>query len=114
MKPEELQAIRERLAKTTPGPWSYLVPGSVGAHGYVLFYHVSNRDAEFVCHAREDVPKLLREVERLRQLLKRQVDACMECGGTGLVPSQDYGDEDTYGAPYWCPVCSEARQALEG
>jgi hypothetical protein len=64
---EELAAIRERAEKATPGPWidngNEIVAeckpnlGIAGA--------ISDEDAEFIAHARTDIPKLIAEVERL-------------------------------------------------
>jgi hypothetical protein len=77
---EELRAIKERCEKATPGPWEW----SDGTcddedgerHGYrcgPMWVDVCDQlavpvvDAEFIAHAREDVPALLAEVERLRR-----------------------------------------------
>lgn len=76
MTTEELQAIRELVNKATPGPWT------VGAttDGVVPYYvygvtsrnaHLFKEDAEFITWCREGVPKLLDEVERLREALKQ-------------------------------------------
>lgn len=72
---EELNVIKERCEKATEGPWNYYhedgvvttsdpdacyapeIVEEVG-HGY---------NGEFIAHAREDIPKLLAEVERLRE-----------------------------------------------
>ncbi|EMT54779.1 hypothetical protein I532_04205 [Brevibacillus borstelensis AK1] len=75
LTPEEIAATRERAEKATPGPWR-VVPDNIG--GFPIF-DVQDRldrslihtveDAEFIAHAREDIPKLLAEVERLRTAL---------------------------------------------
>lgn len=77
MTQERLDAIREREAKATAGPWD--VEGSaycgpldtltvypVEDGGALAYVQPSWEDAEFIAHAREDVPALLAEVERLR------------------------------------------------
>jgi uncharacterized small protein (DUF1192 family) len=96
MTDEELQVIRARYEAATPGPWrvehgrysgaDWLI-GSLGT-GYfdngMHFVHITtNRvraselygnasvDAEFIAHAREDIPALLAEVERLRAELAK-------------------------------------------
>lgn len=38
------------------------------------FYELDHPDADFIAHARTDIPKLLDEVERLRKQLKRIAD----------------------------------------
>ena len=95
----DLEAIRERADKATPGPWQWVEKG-VGEewthHGpdlesatatvkidrYVMpvavlrswghdadGLEVLESDQEFIAHAREDIPALIAEVERLRGLL---------------------------------------------
>lgn len=77
MTDEELQAIKERCEAATPGPWQrhkyHHIRSAEGielnAGHYDLvelssFNLEANRD--FIAHAREDIPKLLAEIERLR------------------------------------------------
>ena len=71
----ELQAIKERAEKATHGPWiecdgGYVI--EVDSEGIVAECG-RELDAEFIAHAREDVPKLLSlvaqqqaEIERLQ------------------------------------------------
>lgn len=77
----KLEAIKERAAKATPGPWvrdgTLLLSGieEVDLRGptYDDWYTVKSsrpdEDADFIAHAREDVPWLVGEVERLQALL---------------------------------------------
>lgn len=64
---EKLNAIKERAAKATPGPWR-----SAGLYGVrtqndeALSIPLRPSDATFIAHAREDVPVLVAEVERLQ------------------------------------------------
>lgn len=77
MTPEELAAIKARAEAATPGPWSYYASPTSG--GYKIqgiekawFYEATastNENADFITHAREDVPALVAEVERLRAAL---------------------------------------------
>ena len=60
MTPEELDAIRERCEKA-----------SSGGHEY---YSTTQDDLQFMAHAREDIPKLLAEIERLKKALDRAVE----------------------------------------
>ena len=84
-----LTPIRERCEKATPGPWvwrsNYLEvegswedptrewtriadDGSAGGE-YNEAIDTHGPDADFIAHARTDIPALLAEVERLRRLL---------------------------------------------
>lgn len=93
---EELQAIKARAEAATPGPWTNVDedgehwksitaieggdPLSVTMKIYDEGGH-SLADAEFIAHARTDVPALVAEVERLRKaLLKRGAAECYQCG----------------------------------
>ncbi len=83
MTDDELQQIRERADAASPGPWrsfwegrdhlggsSCIVTGPPGRTGDDLeIIGATMEDQDFVAHAREDVPRLLAEVERLRALL---------------------------------------------
>jgi len=79
----ELQAIRDRLAKTRPGPWAThpgnfidesMISGSCrivwsDGDGADLAYVCSrngDHDAAFIAHARTDVGRLVAEIERLQ------------------------------------------------
>lgn len=66
-----IREIRKRAEAATPGPWSANggdVRAAVYADGRTarIIYGGMPYDAEFIAHAREDVPALLAEVERLR------------------------------------------------
>jgi len=77
MNAEQLNAIKERAAKATPGPWE-----AKGLHS-LSYARVEKRETKyeskiivealnddnivFIAHAREDVPALVAEVERLQQ-----------------------------------------------
>lgn len=76
---EELKAIRERAEKATEGKWYYEIDGDLysektrerDVYPYLTaesipYINVSKEDAAFIVHAREDIPKLLAEIERLR------------------------------------------------
>lgn len=87
MTPEELQAIRERADKATPGPWGChsrnganpdSAPREATGIDYYLGWEIDGPpdadrgqfsrgfDADFIAHARKDVPELLAEVKRLQ------------------------------------------------
>jgi hypothetical protein len=82
---EEFEAIAKRVAAATPGPWISYFEGRdhtsgdsfirtpvhdlyissdnyIGGEGHFL------ADQDFVAHARQDIPRLLEEVRRLRLL----------------------------------------------
>lgn len=61
MTPEELKEIKERADKATPGPWS-MEHCDYALGGFL--------DDLFIAHAREDIPKLVAEIDRLRKALK--------------------------------------------
>ncbi|MBG9774272.1 hypothetical protein [Brevibacillus laterosporus] len=72
MTREEIGAIRERAEKATEGPWrrefSYGI--NIASDKYIVLDDqvgvIRYPDAEFIVHAREDIPKLLAEIERLQ------------------------------------------------
>ncbi len=81
---ERLREIRERAEKATPGPMEVNERGG-GTMGYDIDridddapglpngmrgYFERQEDAEFYAAAREDVPALLREIDRLKAQLK--------------------------------------------
>lgn len=80
----ELDEIRTRVERATPGPWrawiegrdhtsgsSFIMTGCEGARGEdIELTGASESDFDFIANAREDVPKLLAEIERLRALVR--------------------------------------------
>jgi hypothetical protein len=83
MNPEELAAIKARVVAASDGPWKAIPDPAYGDHGYLLAVgpvwplsggtldlKVGDDDATFIVHAREDVPALVAEVERLREALR--------------------------------------------
>lgn len=70
MNQEQLNAIKERVAKTSVGPWIVVEEEFVqNVSSVVGAIHLS-KDAHFIAHARKDVPALVAEVERLRKALQ--------------------------------------------
>jgi len=90
MTEEQLVAIRAREAAATPGPWAkdgslyapdvditwaddegeYVV-GTIWDNGFVI-----RADAEFIAHARKDIPALLAENDSLRAQLAGCEEEC--------------------------------------
>ena len=84
-----IKAIEEREQAATPGPWKSIVNGNtVRSYGIVSKIRkicscisTMTKDAEFIAHAREDLPALLAEVKRLtaeNERLKKLYDAAVE------------------------------------
>src|SRR5690606_21978359 len=77
MTPEQLAAIRARAEAATPGPWHDDQDGMVystcqpGCAVVINDIDLAVEDAEFIAHAREDIPALVAEVERLQVELAR-------------------------------------------
>jgi hypothetical protein len=76
---EELEAIRKRAEAATQGPWFdsetvYVVSNvsgdSIEWDADFIAETQEQSDAEFIAHAREDVPKLLAEIERLQGVIR--------------------------------------------
>lgn len=76
---DRLEEIKARVEAATPGPWvtNYLLPESGDKaltailssdinSPLVVGSTLSDADGDFVCHAREDIPYLLAEIESLR------------------------------------------------
>ncbi|MGE7271417.1 hypothetical protein ACQKK5_08155 [Brevibacillus panacihumi] len=80
MSTEQLAATRERAERATEGPWR-VVPDTIGG---IPIFDVRDRldrslvhtveDAEFIAHARTDIPALLTEITRLRTALSEMAE----------------------------------------
>ncbi|MRR32473.1 hypothetical protein EG834_19585 [bacterium] len=79
---EYLTEVKERVDSATPGPWISFVEGRdhFGGDSFIrvtmddsmedmYLQGASIADQDFIAHARQDIPMLLGEIERLRQLL---------------------------------------------
>ncbi len=147
LTPEKLTEIEARCKAATGGPW-YAINIVVGDGGKRTgIYQTENAsgsvaycfrfsddivpDAEFLAHARQDLPDCLAEIKRLWGLLS--VAKCPNCDGSGCIAHQvssrqyvtrdmaiDAGDESLEGSLYsddeWeqeqCQWCDEVK-ALE-
>lgn len=80
---EELRAIRERAEKATLAPWQ-LADTADGAwllddaDMIIAGTFERDEDAVFSAYARQDIPKLLAEIERLQRRNKLANDLLME------------------------------------
>ena len=79
---EYLNEIRRRCEANTKGPWisfvegrdhssgdSVIVRGVNGAESDLYLTGATKEDQDFIAHARQDIPLLLNEIERLRRLV---------------------------------------------
>lgn len=85
----ELGEIRARCNVATRGPWRAFIEGRDHESGssFIMTGEGANRgedmeisgattaDYDFIAHARQDIPRLLDEIVRLRQLLRDSVTA---------------------------------------
>ena len=80
----DLEAIRRRADAATSGPWG---EGGATVYDEQLIpicrcmatrdrYKDERQNADFIAHAREDIPALLAEVERLTNICKAQKASC--------------------------------------
>lgn len=81
--PEELAAIEERCRRASPGPWrsfiegrdhtsgsDFIMTGPPEARGEdIEMSGATEDDQDFIAHARQDLPRLLAEVGRLRAII---------------------------------------------
>jgi len=86
----DIEAIRARAEAATPGPWKFGSNCIVTDNDDVLYTYVDRapdddecwiscmdikpEDADFIAHAREDIPDLLAEVERLQERVSQKYD----------------------------------------
>lgn len=79
---EQLMEIRNRCSAATPEPWisyvegrdhtsgeSVIVRGINGSEEDLYLIGGTTADQDFVAHARQDIPRLLDEIDRLRALV---------------------------------------------
>jgi len=76
---EELLAIKMRCEQASPEPWKAYIEArdefsgsdfiQTGGEDIYLNPGASMADHEFIAHARQDIPRLIAEVEQLRKML---------------------------------------------
>lgn len=93
MTTEEIAQIERRASEATSGPWEssqmdvgYGVMTAHAVYGPHCEIHASIADchlgcnAAFLAHARDDVPALIAEIRRLREIIAGQRPApCQKC-----------------------------------
>lgn len=95
----DVDAIRARAATATPGPWTTSSEHSVRAGDDELVatttaYERHAADAEFIAHARSDIPALLAQVARLRDALETLSDRLEGDGAVAQAALNPVGDPD--------------------
>ena len=89
----DITAIKERLEKATAGEWkavllknwgsagtyTQVIQDSGGCTRVVLESENAGDNADFIAHARQDIPYLLDEIERLRGLLAKHDGHTADC-----------------------------------
>lgn len=67
MTNEEINEIRERCNAATPGPWAWIRENDIDLSVKISIYEKPTfADIKLLYHAREDIPVLLTEIERLQ------------------------------------------------
>lgn len=101
----DLDEIRARAAAATPGPWQarreFVVSGDLeGIPDCVVSTGEDGpqelADAEFIAHAREDVPALYAEIERLRAALVTAMEGAERDYRQCIVSARATRDEGHY------------------
>ncbi|MSP03082.1 MAG: hypothetical protein EXR07_18845 [Acetobacteraceae bacterium] len=72
---DELAAMKKRADAATPGPWKSYVEGREEMSGSdfimteaddIYLTGATVADQDFIAHARQDIPRLIAEIERLK------------------------------------------------
>ncbi|MFN0247584.1 MAG: hypothetical protein ACKV2T_11915 [Kofleriaceae bacterium] len=85
MTENELVAIEARCSAARPGPWvsfiegrdhtsgsSFIMVGPEGARDSdIELTGATDADQDFIAHARQDIPRLVEEIRRMRALLEK-------------------------------------------
>jgi hypothetical protein len=88
LTPQEIIEIQTRCDRASPGPWrsmvegrdhdsgnSFIMTGPPARRGQdIELSGATDDDQDFIAHAREDIPRLLAEVKRLRALLGKALN----------------------------------------
>ena len=72
---EKLEDIKQRYKRTTPGPWKSFIEGRDCESGSsfirtakedIYLSGATTEDQDFIANARQDIPDLIAEIERLK------------------------------------------------
>lgn len=96
---EELAANRERADKATPGPWiidrvNGVIWSADGRRVFEIGGYEEPDDHEFFAHAREDIPRLLAEIERLQSVIRGVRSIANEFDYMAVLEYLDGGDAE--------------------
>jgi hypothetical protein len=78
---EEITAISARCERSTAGPWKSYVEGREQMSGSdfimtgaedIYLTGATAADQDFIAHARQDIPRLVAEISRLRKFISSQ------------------------------------------
>jgi hypothetical protein len=73
---DDLKSIKARCKLATPGPWKSYVEGREKMSGSdfimtagedIYLKGATTADQDFIAHARQDIPRLLDEIDRLKK-----------------------------------------------
>ncbi|BAL77316.1 hypothetical protein [Bradyrhizobium cosmicum] len=74
---EDIEAIKSRRDQATPGPWKSFIEAREKTSGSdfiqtegedIYLTGATGADQDFIAHARQDIPRLIAEIERLRSI----------------------------------------------
>lgn len=112
MTSEQLEAIRQRVANSTPGPWEWETNAwdeYQGIVGVLTFNYgdcwghaieIEKPDAELITHAREDLELLLQEVGRLQEWQDRVMTTPLTAADEGKHIEIPKTESHTYNFPF--------------
>lgn len=90
--PVWLQEIRDRVNAATKGPWTaedanphkphkrfaFYIPAIMSAPSMPQYDGLAEEDADFIAHARTDVPRLIEMVAEMAKVLETVQDTCKD------------------------------------
>ena len=144
MNEQRLQEIKQRAEKATSGPWKVYqdaISTSIGTEfihpqlngpmpvitdayhvGGAINIYIDDADAEFIAHARQDVPALVAEIERLQNTIalhevnKRNLDAMIEHKDAEIERLRKalefYADKENWERHFQCEIDVRQGQTL--
>jgi hypothetical protein len=114
----DLEQIKQRAEAATPGPWtsfdgrSHIIHEEDGFIAICQYRPLPNANAEFIAHAREDIPALLAVID---ELTAQQICGVVcECGPNGEPLACGFKPDHT-GKHAWAtlPTWGDANALLE-
>ena len=97
-----LEEIESRAAKATPGPWEWMPYNTALRAGGAMVLaggrdgiEVNNKNAEFIAHARTDIPWLCRTVRELLAQCAAMRQPPEEITSDAMKKEESHANEDT-------------------